>query len=154
MTCHTCKYEFCWLCRSKYSYKHFAKFNILGCPGSEFIFIIQDMTNSKRAPFSCPNFYRFLAVLIFIIFGIPLLVIGGVIVGVIIYVMVLLFLPLFFIIVADLNPDNCCLKFILLFFETIVSIALTPLTFLFSPLVAFYLVIDSIGDDDWYISYL
>ena len=60
MTCHTCKYEFCWLCRSKYSYKHFAKFNILGCPGSEFIFIIQDMTNSKRAPFSYPNFYRFL----------------------------------------------------------------------------------------------
>ena len=139
MTCHTCKYEFCWLCRSKYSYKHFAKFNILGCPGSEFIFIIQDMTNSKRAPFSYPNFYRFLAVLIFIIFGIPLLVIGGVIVGVIIYVMALLFFPLFFMLLSgpfnDIN--NCCLKFILLFFEAIVSIALTPLTFLFSPLIAF-----------------
>ena len=91
MTCHTCKYEFCWLCRSKYSYNHFNSYNILGCPGSEFIVIIQDMTYSNRAPFTYPKFYRFLAILILIIVGTPLAAIGAAIglVG------ILLFLPLF-----------------------------------------------------------
>ena len=27
-----CKYNWCWLCRSKFKRKHYNKFNTLGCP--------------------------------------------------------------------------------------------------------------------------
>jgi hypothetical protein len=36
MTCMSCKYEFCWICRGPYSGDHFAAFNIFGCPGGQF----------------------------------------------------------------------------------------------------------------------
>ena len=36
MTCVSCKYDFCWLCRGKYTHNHFAQWNIMGCPGAQF----------------------------------------------------------------------------------------------------------------------
>eukprot|EP00743_Colponemidia_sp_Colp-15_P000142 GILK01000164.1.p1 GENE.GILK01000164.1~~GILK01000164.1.p1 ORF type:complete len:492 (-),score=63.48 GILK01000164.1:91-1485(-) len=33
MTCSRCGYQWCWLCRSKYSRLHFKSWNIFGCPG-------------------------------------------------------------------------------------------------------------------------
>ena len=37
MTCVSCKYEFCWICRGKYSSNHFAEWNVVfGCPGAQY----------------------------------------------------------------------------------------------------------------------
>eukprot|EP00455_Lapot_gusevi_P035947 TRINITY_DN3987_c0_g1_i2.p1 TRINITY_DN3987_c0_g1~~TRINITY_DN3987_c0_g1_i2.p1 ORF type:complete len:241 (+),score=35.13 TRINITY_DN3987_c0_g1_i2:41-724(+) len=38
MTCFSCKYEFCWLCRGRYYSGHFAPYNPFGCPGAQFVF--------------------------------------------------------------------------------------------------------------------
>jgi len=35
MTCRYCKHEFCWICKGKYSYRHFSSWNIWGCPGMD-----------------------------------------------------------------------------------------------------------------------
>lgn len=32
MTCSSCQYQWCWICRSKYSNKHFESWNPFGCP--------------------------------------------------------------------------------------------------------------------------
>lgn len=32
MTCVQCKYQFCWICRRKYTTKHYLWWNLLGCP--------------------------------------------------------------------------------------------------------------------------
>jgi len=39
MTCQRCNYEFCWMCRGKYSSNHFAPWNLLGCPGGQAGFL-------------------------------------------------------------------------------------------------------------------
>ena len=36
MTCQSCKYEFCWICRGPYSDDHFEPWNIFGCPGAQY----------------------------------------------------------------------------------------------------------------------
>lgn len=36
MTCISCGYEFCWLCRGKYTDNHYAAWNLMGCPGAQF----------------------------------------------------------------------------------------------------------------------
>jgi hypothetical protein len=33
MTCSACRYQFCWMCKRRYSYNHFASWNVFGCPG-------------------------------------------------------------------------------------------------------------------------
>lgn len=35
MTCRYCKHEFCWICKGKYTYRHFNTWNIWGCPGMD-----------------------------------------------------------------------------------------------------------------------
>ncbi|CAK91047.1 unnamed protein product (macronuclear) [Paramecium tetraurelia] len=46
MKCYKCKYEFCWICRGKYSSIHYGVFNIFGCafPGGQ-LSTIQPLTN-------------------------------------------------------------------------------------------------------------
>eukprot|EP00457_Paulinella_chromatophora_P001706 gb/GEZN01001708.1/.p1 GENE.gb/GEZN01001708.1/~~gb/GEZN01001708.1/.p1 ORF type:complete len:758 (+),score=103.96 gb/GEZN01001708.1/:297-2570(+) len=36
MTCPRCSYEWCWMCRGKYTDEHFAPWNVFGCPGGQF----------------------------------------------------------------------------------------------------------------------
>jgi len=35
MTCGRCGYQFCWMCKGKYSYNHFKPWNLWGCPGGQ-----------------------------------------------------------------------------------------------------------------------
>lgn len=66
MTCFNCKYEFCWLCRSKYSQYHFKEWNVFGCPGSQFI--LED-ESSWRPPHYCIPLFR-----LFYVIGILILI--------------------------------------------------------------------------------
>ncbi|CAD8087184.1 unnamed protein product [Paramecium sonneborni] len=65
--CQQCRYEFCWLCKSRFTKKHYKYYNIFGCPGLKF---------SHRDPFKYPNLLRFLRFIFILIFGIPLFLIG------------------------------------------------------------------------------
>jgi len=56
MTCQYCKYEFCWLCRGKYTDNHYEPWNLLGCPGAMYFKIM-------RCPGWCPSYVnRFLII--------------------------------------------------------------------------------------------
>jgi len=37
MTCGKCHYQFCWLCKGKYSDNHFAPWNVFGCPALQYM---------------------------------------------------------------------------------------------------------------------
>jgi len=64
MTCNYCKYEFCWLCRGKYSSNHFDDWNLFGCPGGQYF-------DSGRCPGFCPSYVN--RILIWIcVFGVVL----------------------------------------------------------------------------------
>jgi len=49
MTCKFCKYEFCWLCRGKYTHNHFEPWNLMGCPGAMYY------PSWLRCPHMCPR---------------------------------------------------------------------------------------------------
>jgi len=49
MTCNYCSYEFCWLCRGKYSSSHYDEWNLLGCPGGQY-------WDYGRCPGFCPSY--------------------------------------------------------------------------------------------------
>jgi len=49
MTCKFCKYEFCWLCRGKYTSNHFEPWNLMGCPGAMYF------PSWLRCPGCCPS---------------------------------------------------------------------------------------------------
>lgn len=50
MTCKYCKYEFCWLCRGKYTSNHFEPYNLMGCPGALYF------PSWFRCPGCCPSY--------------------------------------------------------------------------------------------------
>jgi len=67
MTCRHCKYEFCWLCRGKYTSNHFEPYNLMGCPGALFF------PSWLRCPGCCPSSVnRFMIFVCFIGVLIPL----------------------------------------------------------------------------------
>jgi hypothetical protein len=48
MTCKLCSYEFCWICRGRYTKTHYSKANfIFGCPGMHYT-ITSDIRNVRR----------------------------------------------------------------------------------------------------------
>ena len=36
MRCINCEFQFCWICKEKYSNDHYAIYNVRGCPGMRF----------------------------------------------------------------------------------------------------------------------
>lgn len=36
MTCFKCHFMFCWLCRARYTRKHYQSYNCFGCPRKQF----------------------------------------------------------------------------------------------------------------------
>ncbi|CAD8060961.1 unnamed protein product [Paramecium primaurelia] len=127
--CSQCKYQFCWLCKQKYTIYHFKYYNIFGCPGMQY---------SHRDPYKYPNVVRFLRFLFLLIFGGPIFLIGFII-G---------FIALTFILPAIYNLDffhsyefqnyNCCKKTAYISLQSITCILLSPLSFV---IVTIFLVI-------------
>jgi len=71
MTCRYCKYEFCWLCRGKYSDVHFEPWNLMGCPGGLYFSWV-------RCPSCCPSYInRFCIILFLLTVALPLALTGG-----------------------------------------------------------------------------
>ena len=79
MTCIKCQYEWCWLCRGKYTSRHFDKFNVFGCPG------LKNGENTSKK-WSCLKlnilrlFYFFGGIIFAVLFisvGIPLIIVFG-----------------------------------------------------------------------------
>jgi len=71
MTCRYCKYEFCWICRGRYTYNHFEAWNLMGCPGA---------MNGPQC-FRCPSCWppiinRIIIILLLCICFVPAVIIG------------------------------------------------------------------------------
>ena len=63
MTCPKCRYEYCWICKSKYRSSHFEEWNLFGCPGGMY----------SEISF-CKNFWMKIGLLLaipFILFFVP-----------------------------------------------------------------------------------
>ncbi|CAD8133537.1 unnamed protein product [Paramecium octaurelia] len=121
MTCKSCKYEFCWLCRSKYSYRHYSNYNIFGCPGMQF---------TQRDPFKYPNLYRFIAILLILILGPPLFIVALVL-G---FIVLVIGLPVIFYMnyvpYHQFDEYSCCKKTTIIIAFIIACPLLSPICFL------------------------
>lgn len=72
MTCRSCQYEFCWICRGHYSSNHFEPWNIFGCPGAQFT------PRFCRCPACFPRWLnRLLILLCFFAVVVPLVITAG-----------------------------------------------------------------------------
>eukprot|EP01084_Bolivina_argentea_P110211 196850_1 len=79
MTCVHCRYEFCWLCKGKYSRSHFKEWNIFGCPGGQYNDRIFSIT---KCPSCFPMWFRRLLICILLVILSPLIIVGAIVIGV------------------------------------------------------------------------
>ncbi|CAD8044946.1 unnamed protein product [Paramecium primaurelia] len=121
MTCKTCKYEFCWLCRAKYSYRHYSNYNIFGCPGMQF---------TQRDPFKYPNLYRFIAILLILILGPPLFILALVLGFIILVIGLPVIFYMNYVPYHQFEEYSCCRKTFIIIFFIIVCPLLSPICFL------------------------
>ncbi|KAM3136109.1 hypothetical protein pb186bvf_011731 [Paramecium bursaria] len=87
MTCRNCSHQFCWLCRGKYSYKHYKSYNIFGCPYMQY---------SNKTPFKYPILYRFFALIVLILIS-PLILSVIILIGCLYMLAFLIWLPALFL---------------------------------------------------------
>jgi len=79
MTCQSCKYEFCWICKGKYSSGHFSDYNLFGCPGGQY--------NTRSIGTCCglcscfPAWVRRLCILVMLVLISPIFVAIGCVLG-------------------------------------------------------------------------
>merc|ERR1711971_218735 len=72
MTCSSCRYEFCWMCRGAYTEYHFEWWNIFGCPGAMYT------PKYCRCPHCFPRWMnRILIILCFLGVVVPLVFVAG-----------------------------------------------------------------------------
>merc|ERR1719427_2221004 len=68
MTCSSCRYEFCWICRGKYlSEAHFSDWNVFGCPGGQFNSNARSLANCNGACKWMPLWIRRLLLLLVVL---------------------------------------------------------------------------------------
>jgi len=95
MTCSSCSYEFCWICKGPYNDHHFEWWNIFGCPGAQYT------PRFCRCPFCFPRWLnRILIILCFLSIVIPIVIIAA-----IFWILIICFI---FCIRCDFKvPDPC-----------------------------------------------
>ena len=73
MTCSSCHYEFCWICKGPYNDHHFEWWNIFGCPGAQYT------PRFCRCPYCFPRWLnRILIILCFLSIIIPIIIIAAI----------------------------------------------------------------------------
>eukprot|EP01083_Nonionella_stella_P142658 441846_1 len=79
MTCQSCKYEFCWICRGKYDGNHFNQWNIFGCPGAQYS--RGQVCSIQRCPDCFPMWFRRLLIIIAFLLVLPIILACGIVGG-------------------------------------------------------------------------
>lgn len=73
MTCQSCKYQFCWICRGQYNGSHFEWYNIFGCPGAQYT------PRFCRCPTCFPRWLnRLLIIICFLAIVVPIIIVAGI----------------------------------------------------------------------------
>jgi len=101
MTCNYCHYEFCWLCRGRYTNNHFEPWNLFGCPGAMYF-------DWLRCPACCPRFVnRFFIIIFLLAVALPLTIVCGCIAAVMALLLCILWLVMW---IATIIPGICVTK--------------------------------------------